>query len=270
MDDPRAITVHCDGAMDYDTKQTGGNGFVIDFPEVFDLEPIMRSLRNDRQGVHRLEMISIFEAIEELISLEKRHPGMLKKASGVLIYTDRLRVTDNELLNPYRLQDWRRNGWNTHEGKPVKDKDLLDRIDKSRKKLSQIVGGRVEVNYKRRKQNKLADKLSKMGKKTTLQGKHILLKKNRQVSRREFDGVEIDYSQINEGDSLFVRVYAWERVQDQFEISVEIIDGPYTGRSAQIYIPSVEKENVHRHHNYEIQVINVYTHHLRASFIEFK
>jgi ribonuclease HI len=265
MDNPYAINVHCDGAMDYDSKQTGGNGFIIEFPESINADPIAKSLRNDGQGIHRLEMISILEAIEELLSFAKNNPGVLRKAGGVDIYTDRFHVTDDELLNPYRIQGWRREGWKTYEGKSVKDKDLLDSIDKARKKLSQEIGGRVEIKYKRRKKNKTADKLSKVGKMSVFGGRRILQKKNRNVARRKFDAPEINYELANPGDYFLVRVYAWERVQDEFEVCVEIINGPHTGKVMKIYINGSKKADVHRQHYYEIEVGEVYTHHIRAN-----
>lgn len=37
---PYAIYINCDGAMDYDSKNTGGVGYVITFPDFIELETI--------------------------------------------------------------------------------------------------------------------------------------------------------------------------------------------------------------------------------------
>ncbi len=150
--------------MDYDPRQTGGNGFIIEFPDSMNLPPITRALRRDNQGIHRLETISILESIEELLQFGKKHPEALRKGTGVTIYTDRIRVTDDELINPYRVRDYRKRRWYTHEGKPVKDSDLLDRIDKGRKKLARDIRSRVEIPYSPEKKTRSADTLSKLGK----------------------------------------------------------------------------------------------------------
>jgi ribonuclease HI len=120
MHNPYAIQVHCDGAMSYDKNQTGGNGFYIEFPESIDKESISVSIRNDKQGIHRLEMISILESIEKLLSIERNQPGILRKASSVEIYTDRYSVTDEKFLNPYRIKEWRNKRWKNHEGADIK------------------------------------------------------------------------------------------------------------------------------------------------------
>ena len=265
MENPYAIYIHCDGAMDYNTKQTGGNGFVINFPDSFNCDPILKSIRNDGQGIHRLEMISIIEAMKELLAFGKGNDGILKKASGVCIYTDRFRVTDEELTNPYRIQEYRRNGWNTHENKPIKDKDLLDKIDKTRKKLCQEVGGRVEIKYKREKNNKIADKLSKVGKNTNTEGRKLFQKKMRNVIRRKLSGSEISYSMLQPGNVLKLRVYAWEVVQNQCEISAEIITGENKSKKIKIYVSLKEKQNLHRDHHYTVKVGHVYKHHIQIS-----
>lgn len=152
MDNPHAIKIHCDGAMDYDKYQTGGNGFVIEFPDYFNKDPVEKSISRTGHGIHQLEMISILEAIEELIKIYK-DDLFPRTSSGVLIFTDRHSVPS--LLNPYAVREYRNNDWNNHEGKPIKDKVLIDRIDKARVKLSQKTGGRVEIKWKDRKKTGL-------------------------------------------------------------------------------------------------------------------
>lgn len=268
MANPYAIQVHCDGAMDYDSSQTGGNGFVIEFPDSFEMEPITASLRNDGQGIHRLEMISLIEAMEELLSFGKRNPELIRKAAAVEIYTDRLRATDGELTNPYRIRGWRRNGWKNYEGKPIKDKDLLDKIDKTRNKLSQVVGGSVSINYEREKRNKVADKLSKVGKRAGVRGRIMPEKKQRRVIRRSYDGPEIKYSQLSVDEVLEVRLYAWEPVGKEFEACFEICSGNFEGRIVKVYIDDEQKAEVHRGHRYAMEIAEVYAHHVTAKWFE--
>lgn len=268
MANPYAIQIHCDGAMDYDAQQTGGNGFIIEFPESIGLEPITRSLRNDGQGIHRLEMISLIEAMEELLAFGKQSPNLLRKAAAVEIYTDRLRATDGELTNPYHIRDWRRNGWKNHEGKPIKDKDLLDKIDKTRLKVAQAVGGRVSIGYEREKRNRVADKLSKAGKRTGGRGRKLIEKKNRRVIKRLYDGSEIKYPQLSSDDVLEVRLYAWEPVGAEFEACFEICSGDFEGRVVKVYIGDQQKAEVHRGHRYAMEVGAVHSHHIRANWFE--
>lgn len=156
-----AILVFTDGARDRDPKQTGGTGFVIKFPHFLCLPDVQESFRRDGQGIHRLEMIAILEALDWLNMWVKKNGELIKNVSGVIVSTDRFSVT--ELVNSWKISACRRQGWKNHEGKPIKDSDLLDTIDKSRTKLRKTIHGTIEINYLRRKHNKEADKLSKRG-----------------------------------------------------------------------------------------------------------
>ncbi|MCK5027038.1 MAG: hypothetical protein KAS07_01325 [Candidatus Pacebacteria bacterium] len=265
MASPHAIQVHCDGAMDYDTKQTGGNGFTIDFPDSLDKEPIHKSIRNDKQGIHRLEMISIIEAMEELLAVSKQEPALLRQAAGIEIYTDRIKVTDEELANPYAIRNWRKNGWKNHEDKAIKDSDLLDKIDKTRLKLTKIVSGPVTIGYKRRKHNRVADKLAKVGKTTTNRGKKIYKEKQRRVIRRKYDGAEINYPKVSAKTTFSVRVYAWEPVSNQFEVCFEICSGNFKKNIIKTIVKSSEKKILHRGHCYIIKISRVFKHHVQMT-----
>lgn len=267
MANPRAIQVHCDGAMNLDTAQTGGNGFIIEFPESIELEPISKALRNDGQGIHRLEMISVIEAMEELLRLDKANPGLLRKAAAVEIYTDRLRITDGELGSPWRIREYRKNKWKTHEGKPVKDSDLWNSLDKTRTKLTAAVGGRVEVRFERENKNRVADKLSREGRRGVTKSRKIRLKKNRNVTKRLTEGSEIKYPLLSPGDVFPVRVYAWEPVGEQYEICSEILDGEFAGKILKMYVSQEEKRLIHRTYSYDLSVKEIFAHHCRGRFI---
>lgn len=257
-----AILVFTDGAMDRDPKQTGGTGFVIKFPHFVGLPDVQESFRRDGQGIHRLEMIAILEALDWLNKWLKKNGELVQNVSGVVINTDRHSLT--ELLNPWKISAWRRQGWKNHEGKPIKDSDLLDSIDKSRTKLSKTIRGRIEIKYLRRKHNKEADKLSKRGKIGVEKSKIIIGGKASKISQRLFDGEEIRYSNLSVGDSLEVRVYMKDPVQREFEVVGEISDGEHFGKKIRIYVSFLEELELHRHHYYRFTVKEVLKHHIRV------
>lgn len=262
MSNPYAIQVHCDGAMNYDRHQTGGNGYHIEFPESIDKEPIFKSIRNDQQGIHRLEIISILEAITELILLDKKEPGILRKAGSVEIYTDRYSVTDTTTLNAYRIKGWRKNKWNNYEGAAIKNSKLIDELDKARTKLRNLVGGYVAISYRKEKLNKIADKLSKQGKTTTNRGRKIVEKKKRNVIKRIFDGDEITYTDLSSGKRLNVRVYAWEVIKTEVEVCFEITSREFRGMIIKSRVSHAQKANLHRGHMYSIKIADVCRHHV--------
>lgn len=257
-----AILVFTDGAMDRDSNQTGGTGFVIRFPHFVGLSDVRESSRRDCQGIQRLEMIAILEALEWLNKWLKKNEELVQNVSGVIINTDRHSLT--ELLNPWKISAWRRQGWKNHEGKPIKDSDLLDTIDKGRTKLSRTIRGKIEIKYVRRKHNKEADKLSKLGKTGLAKSRIILAGKESKVSQRLFDGEEIKYSVLSVGDSLDVRVYMKDPVQKEFEVMGEISDGEHFSKKIRIYVSFLEELELHRHHYYRFAVKEVYKHHIRV------
>jgi len=265
MNNPHAIKIHCDGAMDYDKNKTGGNGFVIQYPDVFEKEPFEKSLRRDSQGIHQLEIIGIIEAMDELIRIYKNEL-LPKCSSGVIIYTDRYSVPI--LLNPYTIKGYISNGWKNDESKPIKDKELINRADKTRNKLSQIVGGRVELKYISRKKNRRADTLSGIGKKTSVRSKMVVKIKNTNITKRLFDGLEISYDDLKSGDEIYVRIYAWEMVGNMYEIKAEIYEGYFLGRKIKMYVDSSFKGRLHRTHKYKIHILKSNRHHILVESVE--
>jgi ribonuclease HI len=248
--------------MSYDKHQTGGNGFHIEFPESIDKEPISRSIRNDHQGIHRLEMISILEAIEELLSIDKKEPGILRKAGSVEIFTDRHSVTDETLLSPYKVKTWRSNKWKSYEGADIKNSDLVNSVDKARMKLTKAVGGRVSISYKKEKSNKTADKLSKIGKTVSNRGRKMIDKKRRNVIKRLFDGPEVKYADISFEMRITARVYAWELISDDVEIFFEIVSRECRGMIIRARVSQDQKLDLHRSHIYHLKIAEVLRHHI--------
>jgi ribonuclease HI len=266
MNNPHAIQVHCDGAMNYDSLQTGGIGFVIDFPDSLDLEPITKSFRSDNQGIHRLEYIAAIEAMTFLYSYLKDNKHFWNYSSGIEIYTDRFSIVG--LVDPYKIQDWRRGKWKNHEGVPIKDADLLDKIDKLRKKISSIGVGGVSISFKKRKENKQADKLAKKGKKILNRGSNDIEIKDRRVTRRKYNGPEVDYTKLQIGLHLNVRVYAWHTINDQVELSFEICSGKFLGFVLKSYITIDQKLFFHRTYSYKIEIEKVLKHQVKIILIE--
>ncbi len=262
MPNENSIVVFTDGALDRDTTQTGGTGFVIKFPDLIGIPDIKQSFRRDGQGIHRLEIVAILEALVLLNRWLKNNSEHIKSISGVVINTDRFSLT--ELLNPWRVSAWRRNGWQNHEGKPIKDKDLLDKIDKSRKKLSKRIYGRVELVYLRRKFNKEADKLSKLGKRGAEKSRIILGEKGSKIAKRLFDGDEIKYSNLKVGEFLDIRVYMKDPVQKEFEVLGEIFEGEHFSKKIRIYVSFMEELDLHRQHYYRFTIKEVHKHHIRV------
>ncbi|KKT62677.1 MAG: hypothetical protein UW55_C0010G0026 [Candidatus Giovannonibacteria bacterium GW2011_GWA2_44_26] len=268
MDSPYAIHIRCDGSMDYDSKQTGGYGFVIEFPDSVGLAPIERFVKADGQGIHRLEMMAVLAGMNELLRFQKANSSLLRDVSGVTIHSDRLSVSDDEMNNPYRIQEYRRRKWKTRDGNPVKHSDLLDSIDKARKKLDDVISGRIEIKYTREKQNKTADKLSRQGKRSGTESKIARKGMRAKVGKRKLSGTELKHNLLAAGDVLDVHVYHKNPVQEEYEIRAEIMDGNYTGRTIRAFVSLEQELNLHRWHFYRVKITDVTTYAIRIESLE--
>jgi len=249
--------------MDYDSKNTGGTAFLIIFPEFSGLPDIEESYRRDSQDVHRLEMIAILEAMEALAKWIKKNSDVSLNCSRIVIHTDRYSLSGEELLNPYKIAEWKRKGWKNHEGKPVKHKDLIGPIQKIRKKLGDLLYAKVQIVYIKRKFNKRADKLSKRGKISELRGRKLIVEPQPKIAKRLYDGDEINYKDLSAGDELEIRIYKKDSVQKEYEISAEISDGDQFGKKIKIYVDFMLETKFHRHHFYIIMIKDVYKHHVK-------
>ena len=268
MDSPHAIHIRCDGAMDYDSKQTGGIGYSVEFPDSTNLAPLQGSIRVDGEGIHRLELMAVLTGINKLIEFHKYNRAALRNASGVTIHSDRLSVSDGEMNNPYRVRAWKKQGWKTNDGKPIKHDDMLDAILKARTKLSKLVSGRIEIVYTREKQNKVADKLSKLGKLTSNRSKSLPKRSLIKVGKRKFAGGEIKYASLTVGSKLKLHIYYKDPVQDEFEIRAEITEGGNVGKWIRFYTGSAHESVFHRHHTYRVKVQEVYARFIRVTDVK--
>jgi len=260
--DPRAVYIHSDAAMDYDSQNTGGIGYWIEFPSNLDIKLVEGYENHNNQNIERLEMIGIITGIEKFQKYYELNSGKLKEVKTVIITTDRFKLSDTELTNPYKIREYRSRGWKNHEGKPIKNEDLLDKIDKLKTKLSKTIRGGVRINYIREKKNRVADKLSRLGK-TAIPSKRVVRTKIQKLNKRIFNNPDVNYNNLNVGEKILIRPYLKEPVGKEHEISAEICDGEYQGRKIKIYIDKDLEKKLKRANMYLIQIENIYTHHIR-------
>jgi ribonuclease HI len=259
---PYALYVYCDGAMDYDSKNTGGIGYEIVFPESVDLDNIRESFgRYQGANIERIELEGIISGVEAVIRVFEKEREKLKNINTIIVVTDRFRLNDNEGTNPFRIKDWRKNKWCNHEGKAIKNSDLLDKLDKKRKKLSEIAYSNVRIEYKSRKLNKVADTLAKNGKKKLITDDRIAVK-GLKVGKRKFEGIEVIYKSLKEKDEMLVHIFLKSPVNDQWEILVEICNGINIGRKVKIYSDDKLASKLQRRNEYKVKLKTVYSHHV--------
>lgn len=259
---PYALYVKCDGAMNYDSRNTGGVGFEIIFPDFIDMKSIQESHGSyEGANIERLELEALIIGIEYLINLYAKVGEKLSAINTIIFVTDRFRLNDNEGTNPFRIQEWRKNKWCNHEGKAIKNHDLLDKLDKKRKKLSTIAKSKILIEYQRRKQNKVADKLAKAGKKLATKEDRIAVK-GLKVGRRKFDGPIVKYSKLNEKDEIHIHIFLKTPVNKQWEISTEVCEGIYFGQKLIIYTDDKLAPKLQRRHEYIVRIKKAFTHHV--------
>lgn len=259
---PHALYVKCDGSMNYDSKNTGGVGFEIIFPDSVNLENITET-RGKYEGanIERLELEALISGMEYLIDFYEKESEALSNVNTIIFVTDRFGLNDNERTNPFKIQEWRKNKWCNFEGKEIKNSDLLDKIDKKRKKLSTIARSGIRIEYKPRKQNKVADKLAKQGKKYPIVDDSIAVK-GLKVGRRKFDGNEINYKSLKEKEELHIHIFLKTPVNKQSEISTEICEGKNLGKVVKIYSDDKLAIKLQRGNEYKIKIKSVFRYHI--------
>jgi len=259
---PYALYAYCDGAMNYDSKNTGGVGYEIVFPDFVELENI-QEFRGRYEGgtIERLELEGLIQGLDAVEKLYKKESEKLRNISAVILISDRFRLNDQEGTNAYKIKEWRKNKWCNYEGKPIKNHDLLDKLDKKRKKLSDITFSKVSIEFRPRKQNKVADKLAKKGKKQPIVNDTIAIK-GLKVGKRKFDGAEINYKTLKAKDEIHIHVFRKTPVNDQWEVSVEICKGETTGRILKIYSDNELSAKLKRRNEYIIRLKEVFNHHV--------
>lgn len=259
---PYAIYVHCDGAMDYNPKNSGGVGYQIKFPDSVPLDIIEESIgRYEKANIERLELEAIIQGMNALINVFEGKSEELKCVNTIIITTDRYGLNDNEKTSPFRIRDWRKRNWHNHEGKAIHNSDLLEKIDKTRKKLSDKTYCRIRIEYLRRKYNKAANRLAKRGKQSSLINDSLSIK-GIKIGRRKFDGDEIDYKKLKEKEEISVHIFKKDPVRDQWEVNCEICEGEYISKKLRIYTDDKLENKLQRHHIYLVKIKKVFTHHI--------
>lgn len=262
MTDPHAMYIFCDGAMDYDTKNSGGIGYYITFPDYLNRDPIPITIGTYSGGnIERLEIEALIQAMKEVIDVFKKLEKELRSINQITFVTDRFGLSESERTSPYKIKAWRSQNWKSYEGKPIKNHKLLDELDKTRKKLNDLARARVSIEYRPRKQNKVADKLAKKGESEGLRIDK-LAKKGEKIGKRKFEGAEIKYPKFAKNSNLRVHVFRKDPVQDQWEVWVEICEGIHQGSKIKIYADDILSTKLQRRNEYEIKIKSVFTHHI--------
>ncbi len=261
--DHRAIYIFCDASMVYDSNNSGGIGYIIKFPEELNIEPISGSI-GIYQGanIERLEMEGLISGIERMIKEYENYREELGNVSQIVVITDRYALQDEIRTSPYKIREWRRNKWKNHEGKPIKNSDLLDKLDKKRKKLSNSSWKKIRIEYRPRKQNKEADKLSKKARKEGLPNASIAIK-GIKIGKRKYDGISINYSKIFVKDELHIHIFKKDPVGDEWEVNAEICSGAHIGKKLKLYCDDVLASKLKRRNEFIVRIKKVNIFHIR-------
>ena len=258
----RAIYIYCDGSMMYDSQSSGGIGFVIKFPEYLEFEDY-----SEHDGIYvdsnieRLELAGLIAGIQGLRGFIKINEPDLSQTSKIIVITDRFALQDSERTSPYRIRDWRSNHGKNFEGKEIKNWDLLNKLDKTRTKLGNESRKSVRIEYRRRKLNREADKLSKAGRKEGLADRSISIEGHK-IGKRKFDGPEISYKQFTNKETLIVNIFRKRLIKDSWEINAEICSEKKYGHRLKIYTDYEFQEKLQRGNQYEVRIKKVYSHHI--------
>lgn len=259
---PHALYIHCDAAMDYDSQNSGGVGVEIVFPDTINIESKEFSIgRFVGANIERLELKAIITGIEETLKLFSSHSNDLQNINTIIITTDRYGLNDKEKTSPYRIRGWKKNKWKNFEDKPIKNRDLLDQVDKLRRKLSSTAFSNVSIDYLRRNYNKAADKLAKKGKKFNLKDDSIAIK-GAKPGRRKFDGPDIHYNLLKEKQEFVIHIFRKESVDDLWELSTEFCEGEFKGQKLKIIVDIPLEKKLHRHHFYRVRTQKIFSHHI--------
>lgn len=260
--DHRAIYIHCDGSMMPNTKSSGGIGYIIKFPDEFELEDI-----SDFEGIfedaniERIEILGLIKGMQGFIEWIGKNQINLSPVTKIVLITDRFDLQDEERTSPYKISEWRRYAGKNYEGKEILNWDLLNRLDKTRTKLHNLTWKSVRIEYKKRKFNREADKLSKKGRQTGIPNKEIAIIGHK-IGRRKFDGQEVNYKSLKPNETVSIHVFRKRPIKVQWEINAEVISGNAMGKRIKIITDHVLQEKLQRGNLFCIKIKTVYTFHV--------
>jgi ribonuclease HI len=261
MNSPYAVYVNCDGAMNYGKNNPGGVGFIINFPDFVALEPIEISIGTYLNGnIEQLEIEALIQAMKKTMEVFELYSNELNNIGEIIFITDRYGLKEDDKTSPYRIREWRRNGWKNYEGKPIKNHKLLDELDKTRLKLNKATYARISIEWRRRKLNKKADKLAKAGKQIGLPNLK-LKKKGEKIGKRKHSGSELKYSSLKPDDRIHINIFRKDPIQDQWEIWAEICSGENIGRKFKIYSDDALSAKLKRGNEFVIRIKKVFRFH---------
>jgi len=248
--------------MDYKKGNPGGIGFQVRFPESLDLSPIEFSIGTYIQGnIERLEIEALIQAMKKTKEIFFDLQEDLKNVNTIIFITDRLGLGATAKTSPFRIKDWKSNGWKNHEGKPIKNHKLLAELDRERRKLAQVTRARVTIEWRRSKYNRRADKLAKTGK--SIGNQSLKLKQaGEKIGRRKFEGDEIDYRRFYPNQELHLNIFRKDPVQDKWEVWAEICSGDAQGQKLKIYAEDAMALELNRGNEYRVRIKNVYNFHV--------
>ncbi len=262
LHDPDTLYIHCDAAMDYDSQNSGGVGFTIIFPDFMELKNIEKFIgRYVGANIERLELEAISQGMNKLLKLYKVYPDEFKNLRNIIITTDRSGLDDENKTNVHRIQEWRRSKWYNYEGKAIKNSDLLDDIDKARRKIISRMHRFPKIKYQPEKYNKAADRLARAGKRL-INERNSIATWGIKVGKRIFDGGEVNYVILKARDKYHIHVFKKEPVRDQWEINVEVCEGKLIGQKFKIYSDAAMQNKMHRWHRYFITIEKSFSHHV--------
>lgn len=261
--DDKAIYIHCDGSMVYDNENSGGVGFIIKFPNDIAEDDISDSIGiYTHSNIERLELEGIIQGIEALINYVKKNGSIaITQVSKIVIITDRFAFQDTERTIAYKIKEYRSRGGKNHEGKEIKNWDLLNKLDKTRMKLSRITQKTVRIEYRKRKENKEADKLSKQARNTGVKTRKIAIEGHK-IGKRKFEGKDVNYKNLTNKETLIVNIFRKQFLREQCEVNVEIVNGPLIGQKLKIYTDYELQEKLKRGNEYRIKIKKIYNYHI--------
>ncbi len=260
--DENSIYIHCDGSMKYDSKSSGGIGYIIKFPDWLEIDDIAESIGTyEDSNIERLELEGIIQGMKGFRYFNKKNPVDLSDVNNVIVVTDRYDLQDERRTNPYKIARWRKDKWKNHEAKEIKNHRLLDELDKIRSKIYTETRKSVRIEYRPRKQNREADKLSKKAREIPITNRSVAIEGNK-IGRRKFDGGPVAYRRIHPKDYLRIHVYKKQLIQNDWEISVEICDEFRFGQKMKIYTDYTLAEKLNRGNEFIVRIKKSFTHHV--------
>lgn len=260
--DHRAIYIYCDGSMMPDSKSSGGIGYVIKFPEEYEIEDIsyFDGIFEDA-NIERLELHGLIEGMQGLIDWCRINTFNFSRISKIVVITDRYNLKDDERTSPFTIKEWRHNGGKNFEGKEIKNWDLLNKLDKTRTKLNKLTWKSVRIEYRQRKFNREADKLSKKGRKEGLATREIAIEGHK-IGKRRYDGQEINYKLFFPKETIQIHIFRKRPIKQQWEINAEICSSKKTGEKLKIITDHLLQEKLQRGNFYEIRIKQVFRYHI--------